>query len=94
MLLGKQIIQRDLVEIRIGQIFIAIDKRFLGRFDENVIVIGRTFAQFLDIDIVQDIENFKRCHALSVRRQVVGGKAAIIDGQRFDPICFMIGKIL
>lgn len=91
---GKKFVQRNGNEGGVGEIGVAVDEGLLGGLNDGVVVVRAAFAHVFYIEIVEDIKNFERGHALRVRRKVAGCKAPVVHAYGFYPVGLVRGKVL
>ncbi len=80
--------------LRVAGIAKNVRVRKLFGFDLNVQGAHRIQAKFSDVELLHEIEHFKRANALQIRRQLVDGPTAVRRGDGLDPFAGKIGKIL
>ena len=62
-------------------------------FRQGLIVVGAALAQRGQINIVADVQDFQRGHALAVGRRAAGREIAVGHAQRFRPVRVVVGQI-
>src|SRR5690606_36034897 len=75
--LGQQAVQRNVAEVGIGQVTIAVAESQLGRLHQQVDIGGTVFLQGGHIEVFQDVEHHQVGKALAVGRMLVTGVPAV-----------------
>jgi hypothetical protein len=90
---GQQLVQRRLHEIRICVIFGEVFVRKPLGLDHHMERVCRSRPHGLEIITLQDLQHLKRRGPLAVRRQLVDVIAAILHRDRLDPFALVRGEI-
>ncbi len=92
--LREQTFERNINEVGIGQPFITISERGFHCLRHEVIKPGRAVFDACNVEVVQNVQDAKRGHALCIRWKVECRVATIGNRDRFHPIRCMAGKNL
>ena len=89
----EQALQRDVHEGRVGKVGIAVEEGLLGGLDDEVVIVRAAFLYPRQVEIVEDVQDLQRGHALGVGREVVGTAITIGHGDGLHPVGRMPGEI-
>ena len=81
-LLRQQPLVRNLDEVHVAEIFLAVGERQLDRFDAGVDVVGAVVPHRLEVVAFEDVQREQLGRALVRRRILVDAIAAIVDRDR------------
>ena len=89
----EQTLQRDVHEGRVGKVGIAVEEGLLGGLDDKVVIVRAAFPYLRQVEVVEDVQDLQRGHALGVGRQVPGPAVAVRHGDGLHPVGRMPGKV-
>ena len=90
----EQLLGRGPEVFGVSHVGVGVGKAELHRLDLEVQYVGAVGVVVGKVEVPQDAQGHQRRQALAVGGNLVQGAAAVVDGDRFDGECFVLGQII